>query len=101
MAQVDFLNYFPLFFWFIICFFIFYFLNFCYFLPFVFNSLSVRSLYFCEIVNNALVYNFFFEIFQFFYQHLFFHFMSLNLIALKFYKIDLFIFSVNNLLKLH
>jgi len=46
MAQVDFLSYVPLLFWFIISFLIFYYLNLNYFLPLIFMNLKVKFFFF-------------------------------------------------------
>lgn len=54
MSQVDKVNYFPLLFWFIILFLVFYALLYIFFIPLVHSSLKVRRLFFGQGIYDFL-----------------------------------------------
>jgi len=84
MAQVDFFNFIPLLFWFMINFLIFYYLNLNFFLPLIFMTLKVKIFYF-----NFL--------------HDFFYILNiskiLNFILLNIKFLDIFNIYILNLIK--
>lgn len=54
MSQVDKLNYLPMILWFVIFLAFFYFMIFSFILPLIFSSLSVRFLFFDNLLKNLL-----------------------------------------------
>jgi hypothetical protein len=69
MSQVDKLNYLPMILWFVIFLVVFYFMIFSFILPLIFSSLSVRFLFFDNLLKNLMFslkhyYVYFFSIFK-------------------------------------
>jgi hypothetical protein len=61
MAQIDFVNYFPLLFWFVILFCCFYIVIFMYVIPIFYTSLKIREFYLVHLVKNICSLDYFFE----------------------------------------
>lgn len=61
MAQIDFVNYFPLLFWFIMLFCCFYIIIFMYIIPIFYTSLKIREFYLIHLVKNICSLDYFLE----------------------------------------
>jgi hypothetical protein len=61
MAQIDFVNYFPLLFWFIIFFCCFYMIIFMYIIPIFYTSLKIREFYLIHLIKNICSLDYFLE----------------------------------------
>jgi len=94
MSQVDILNYFPLFFWFNILFFIFYFLMFTRFIPLIYSSLKVRFFMFDIFIKEILIKNIFLIFLKYFNNKVF-----IKNIFLYFFNINLYFNKLNILIK--
>ena len=61
MAQIDFVNYFPLLFWFIIFFCSFYIIIFMYIIPIFYATLKIREFYLIHLIKNICALDYFLE----------------------------------------
>src|ERR1700722_14403917 len=83
MAQIDFVNYFPLLFWFIIFFCCFYIIIFMYIIPIFYTSLKIREFYLMYLIKNICSLDYFLE------------FLFLMRSGLKIGQLGIFLFSLS------